>query len=59
MYHLKLFTFKRKFLKMSIDLHTALATGTHPTEGQWLEEQLNMVMLLMFREGTRIPTFSA
>jgi translation initiation factor 1 (eIF-1/SUI1) len=36
---LRLFTFKREFQKISVDLQTALATGTHLSEGQWLEEQ--------------------
>jgi hypothetical protein len=53
-----LFTFKNEFLKISIALQTALAAETHLAEGQWLEEQLNMVKLSMFREGTRMPTVS-
>jgi hypothetical protein len=46
---LRLFIFKREFLKISVDLRTALAAETHLAEGQWLEEQLNMVKLRMFR----------
>jgi hypothetical protein len=32
-----LFTFKSEFLKISVDLQTALAAETHLSEGQWLE----------------------
>jgi hypothetical protein len=49
-----LFVFERKFLKISVDLQTALAAETHLAEGQWLEEQLNIVKLRMLRSGTRI-----
>jgi hypothetical protein len=39
---LRLFTCEREFLKISVDLQTALAAETHVPEGQWLEEQLNI-----------------
>jgi hypothetical protein len=57
---LRLFTFKRKFLKISIQLYlqTALAAEIRPAEGQWLEKKMNAVKLRMFRAGTRIPTVS-
>jgi hypothetical protein len=38
---LRLFTFKRKFLKTSTDLQTALAAEAHLADGQWLDEPLN------------------
>jgi hypothetical protein len=53
-----LFTFKREFLKKSTDLQTVFAAETHQAKGQWLEEQLNMVKLSMFRVGTLRPTAS-
>jgi hypothetical protein len=31
---------------------------THPAEGQWLEEQMNMVKLPMYRVGTQMPIIS-
>jgi hypothetical protein len=40
MNHFKLLT-----LKVSVNLHTAFAVETHLTEGQWLEEQGNMLKL--------------
>jgi hypothetical protein len=40
---------------ISLDLQTALAAQTHRTEGQWLEDQLNMIKLGMFRVGTLMP----
>jgi hypothetical protein len=36
----------------------AFAAETHPVEGQWLKEQLNMVKLHMFRVGTRMLIIS-
>jgi hypothetical protein len=42
--------------KISVDLQTAFAADTHPAEGLWLEEQLNVVRLRMFRVGTRMRT---
>jgi hypothetical protein len=48
-----------EFLKISVDLQTEFAAETHRAEGQWLEEQLSMVKLRMFRVGTRMPTASA
>jgi hypothetical protein len=46
------------FLKITIDMQTALVPGACPAEGQWLEEQLNMEKLFVFRAGTRILTAS-
>jgi hypothetical protein len=46
---LRLFTFKREFLMLSIDLQTTLATDAHLADGQLLEEQLKVVKLRMFR----------
>jgi hypothetical protein len=54
----RLFTLKREFLKISVNFQTALAAETHLAEGKWLEEQLNVVKLRMFRVGTRMPTVS-
>jgi hypothetical protein len=49
-----LFAFKREFLTIYAYSQSALAAETYLAEGQWLEEQLNMVKLRMFRSGTRI-----
>jgi hypothetical protein len=40
------------------ELQTAFAAETHLAEGQWQEEQADMVKLRMFRAGTRMPTLS-
>jgi hypothetical protein len=40
------------FIKIFVDLNAAFAAETHPAEGQWLKEQLNVVQPLMFRVGT-------
>jgi hypothetical protein len=48
-HELRLLIFKRGFLKISVDLRTALAAETHLAEGQWLGDQLNMVKLRIFR----------
>jgi hypothetical protein len=53
-----LFRFKHKLLKISVNLQTALAAETRLAEGQWLELQLNMEELRMFRLGTRMPHVS-
>jgi hypothetical protein len=47
---LKLFVlvFKPEFLKIPLDLQTALAAEAHRAEGQCLEEQPNMVKSRMF-----------
>lgn len=45
-------------MKTSVDLQTAFAAETRLAEGQWLEEQLNVVKLRMFRAGTRTQTVS-
>jgi hypothetical protein len=55
---LKLFKFKHKFVRISIGSQTALAAEAHSAEGQWLQEQLNIEKLRVFRAGTRIPTVS-
>jgi hypothetical protein len=55
---LRIFTLKHEFLKISVDLQTALAADTHLAEGQLLKEQLNVVKLRMFRVGTRMATVS-
>jgi hypothetical protein len=52
---------------MSVDSETALAAETRLAEGQWLEEQVNVVKLRMFLAGilnadcleNRGATFSA
>jgi post-segregation antitoxin (ccd killing protein) len=41
-----LFTLKRKFLEISLDLQTALAAEANEAERQWLEERLNIVKLV-------------
>jgi hypothetical protein len=46
---LRLFMFKPEFLKIFVDLQTAFAAETHVAEGQWLEGQLDVVKLRMFR----------
>jgi hypothetical protein len=53
---LRLPVLKCELLKISVYLHTALAAETHLAGGQWLEEQLNVVKLRMFRAGARTPT---
>jgi post-segregation antitoxin (ccd killing protein) len=53
-YQLMLFTSKYKLLKISACLQTAFATETHLTEGQWQEEQENMVKLWMIQAGTHM-----
>jgi hypothetical protein len=49
----RLLTLKQDFLKVSVSLQTAFAVETHLAEGQWLEEQVNMLKLPMFRVGIR------
>jgi hypothetical protein len=49
------FNFKHKFLKVSVDLQTALAAEAHLAEGEWLEELQNVEMFRMFRAGTFTP----
>jgi hypothetical protein len=55
---LNIFTLKHELLKISVHLQTEFAAETHPAEGQWLKEQLNVVKLSMFRVGTLMPTVS-
>jgi hypothetical protein len=45
--------------KISIHLQIAVAAETRPAEGQWVEEQLNMVKLFIFQPGTRRATLSS
>jgi hypothetical protein len=46
-------TRKKVFLKISVSLHTTFAIESRLTEGQWLEEQVNVLKVRMFRVGTR------
>jgi hypothetical protein len=46
-----LFTFKREFVEMSINLVSKLAAETRLAEGQRLEEQMNLGKLRIFRAG--------
>lgn len=39
-------------------MRSALATATQLAEGQWLEEQQNMVKFCIFQGGTQILTVS-
>jgi hypothetical protein len=50
-----LFIFIPEFLIISVYLQTAFAAGTHRAEGQWLEDQQNMVKLCMFRLRALMP----
>jgi hypothetical protein len=52
------FKLKYVFLKIFTTLQTEFAAGTHLAAGQWLEEQLNVEKIRMFRVGTRKPTVS-
>jgi hypothetical protein len=52
------FICKSDFLKTSVDLQAAFAKETHLSEGQWLDEQVNMVKLRTFLVGTRMLTVS-
>jgi hypothetical protein len=54
----RLLTFKQELLKLSVSLHTGFTVGTHLTETQWLQEQVNMMKFWMFRVGTRRPAVS-
>jgi hypothetical protein len=42
---LRHFKLKHDLVKIFVDLQTAFTAGTHRVEGQWLKEQLNVVML--------------
>jgi hypothetical protein len=53
MHHFKLSTLKYELLKVSAGLQTACAVGTLLAEGQWLEKQVDMMKLRMFRVETR------
>jgi hypothetical protein len=48
----------QEFLKISVSFQTAFAAETRLAEGQWLEEQVNMATLRMFRVGISRPTVS-
>jgi hypothetical protein len=48
-------TLKHDFLKIYVSLQTAFALKTRLAEGQWLEVQVNLLMLRMFQVGTRRP----
>jgi hypothetical protein len=43
---------KRNFVKLYVDLQTALAAVAHLAARQWLEERLKIVQLRMFRDRT-------
>jgi hypothetical protein len=58
MNQLRLFTLKHDVLIISVHSQTAFAADTHLTERQWLKKQLKVVMLRIFRVGTRMPTVS-
>jgi hypothetical protein len=45
----RLLILNQDFLKMSLSLQTAFAVEIHLADGQWLEEQVNMLKLRMFR----------
>jgi hypothetical protein len=45
----RLLKLKHEFLKISLSLQTAFAVETLLAEGQWLEEQVNMVKLTNVR----------
>jgi hypothetical protein len=56
--HLRLFALKHESLKISLHLQTVFEVETHRAEGHWLKEQLNMLKLRMYREGTRMTNSS-
>jgi hypothetical protein len=43
----RLLTPKQEFLKISVSLHNAFAVEIHVAQGQWLQEQVNMMMVMM------------
>lgn len=49
---LRLLTLKEEFLKIRVSLRTAFAVKTHLAEGQWLDEQMNILKLGILRAGT-------
>jgi hypothetical protein len=49
----RLLTLKYEVLKISVYIKTAFTFETHLAERQWLEEQVPVVKLRMFRVGTR------
>jgi hypothetical protein len=55
---LKLFTIKHELLQIYVGLQTAFAAETHVVEGDWLEEHVNVVKLLMLHIESRMPTIS-
>jgi hypothetical protein len=48
----RLFAAKYELLKISVHLQTVFAAETQLAEGQWLQEQLNIIKLPMFRVET-------
>jgi hypothetical protein len=52
-----LFIFKHEVLIISLNLKTAFTAQTHLAEGQWLEEQLNMVKLRVSCRNTIVACF--
>jgi hypothetical protein len=48
----------KEFLNISVSLHTAFPDEAHLAEGQWLEEQVNMLKLRILAVGTRKPNIS-
>jgi hypothetical protein len=49
MYQFMLLKINQEVIKSSACLQTAFGVKKHPEEGQWPEEQMNMLKLLMFR----------
>jgi hypothetical protein len=43
---------------MSVNLQTVFAVEAYVAIGKWLEEQVNMLKLRMFRVGIRSPAIS-
>jgi hypothetical protein len=53
---LRLFIFKREFLKISVDLQTAFAAEARRAQGQRLEEEMNIVKLHRLPVGIYMQT---
>jgi hypothetical protein len=45
MNQIRLLTLKQEFVKICVSIHTAFTVETHLAEGQWLEEQVNILKL--------------
>jgi hypothetical protein len=54
----RLRTLKHEFLNISVSLQTAFVVKTRLAEGQWLEEQANMLKFRLLQVGTRRQTVS-